>query len=201
MRFLQEAGEPEAFLMVFQQLAIADPRGLVFGTAPRPVTTRRGMVIGGGTVYPELNFTLPTMTISEESLPEVRRHYEEIVSEALQRAHELHSNGLFLEFETLLEMTQNPKIGIMLTRVMNDLCEEWYAKHGLKSEIRLTPNDMRDFDRPPLMRTSRQTAAMLELFEQGALAGGDFLSIESTGGKELHDDALMTGDIRLAFSL
>jgi methanol--5-hydroxybenzimidazolylcobamide Co-methyltransferase len=185
--------------MVFKQLAIADPRLLVFGTAPKPVATKRGLVIGGGTVYPELNFTLPTMTISEDSLPEVRRHYEEIVTEALQRARELHSNGLFLEFETLLEMTQNPQIGVMLTRIMSDLCEDFYAKYGLKSEIRLTPNDTRDFDRPPLMRSSRHTAAMLELFEQGALAGGDFLSIESTGGKEIHDDALMTGNIRLAF--
>ncbi len=199
MQDVETYAESEECLMVFRKLAIADPRLLAFGTAPKPVTTKRGLVIGGGTVYPELNFTLPTMTICEETLPEVRRHYEEIVTEALQRAHALHSNGLFLEFETLLEMTQNPKIGIMLTRIMNDICEEWYVKYGLKSEIRLTPNDTRDFDRPPLMRSSSHTAAMLELFEQGALAGGDFLSIESTGGKEIHDDALMNGNIRLAF--
>jgi methanol--5-hydroxybenzimidazolylcobamide Co-methyltransferase len=199
MQVLHGPGEPKEPLMVFTQLAVADPRDLVFGAAPKPVTTRRGLVIGGGTVYPELNFTLPTMTISEETLPEVRRHYEEIVSDALRRAHELHSEGLVLEFESLLEMTQNPKLGIMLTRVMNDICEEWYVKHGLKSELRLTPNDTRDFDRPPLMRSSRHMADMLELFEQGALAGGDMLSIESTGGKEIHDDALMNGNIRLAF--
>jgi|WetSurMetagenome_2_1015567.scaffolds.fasta_scaffold49412_2 methanol--5-hydroxybenzimidazolylcobamide Co-methyltransferase len=185
--------------MHYPSLAIKDPRRLVFGSAPHPVTTRRGLVIGGGTVYPELNFTLPEMTISEETLPEVRRHYTEIVGEALQRAYELHSNGLVLEFETLLEMTRNPQIGVMLTGAMNEICEEWHAKHGLKTEIRLTPNDTRDFDRPPRMRSSSHTAAMLELFEQGALAGGDLLSIESTGGKEVHDEALMTGDIRLAF--
>ncbi|MBN2085272.1 MAG: hypothetical protein JW748_08590 [Anaerolineales bacterium] len=185
--------------MHFPDLALNDPRLLIFGSAPHPVTSRRGLVIGGGTVYPELNFTLPTMTICEETLPGIRRRYAEIVTEALQRAHQLHSNGLVFEFETLLEMTQNPKIGVMLTRVMAEICEEWYVKHGLKSEIRLTPNDTRDFDRPPRLRTSARTAAMLELFEQGALAGGDFLSIESTGGKEIHDDALMTGDIRLAF--
>jgi methanol--5-hydroxybenzimidazolylcobamide Co-methyltransferase len=32
---------------------------------------------------------------------------------------------------------------------------------------------------------------MLELFEKGAIAGGDLLSIESTGGKEISDDALL----------
>jgi methanol--5-hydroxybenzimidazolylcobamide Co-methyltransferase len=191
--------EIEEYSMAFRRLAIADPRLLTFGTAPKPVTTKRGLVIGGGMVYPELNFTLPTMTISEETLPEVRRHYAEIVTEALQRARELHSNGLVLEFETLLEMTQNPKIGVLLTRIIHDICEDWYARYGLKSEIRLTPNDTRDFDRPPRMRSSRRIDSMLELFEQGALAGGDFLSLESTGGKEIHDDALMTGNIRLAF--
>ncbi len=185
--------------MRFTRLAINDPRELLFGNAPRPVQTKRGLILGGGTVYPELKFTLPPMTISVATLPEVRRHYQEIVSEALQRAFELHSNGLIFEFETLLEMTQNPKIGIMLTHVMNDLCEEFYARYGLKSEIRLTPNDTRDFDRPPRMRSSAYTADILELFEQGALAGGDFLSIESTGGKEIHDDALLTGNIRQAF--
>ena len=45
--------------MHFKSLAISDPAELIFGLAPKPVTTRSGMVIGGGTVYPELNFTLP----------------------------------------------------------------------------------------------------------------------------------------------
>jgi methanol--5-hydroxybenzimidazolylcobamide Co-methyltransferase len=36
---------------------------------------------------------------------------------------------------------------------------------------------------------------MLELFEGSAAAGAELLSIESVGGKELHDDALMTCDL------
>jgi len=32
---------------------------------------------------------------------------------------------------------------------MTDICEEFHQKHGLKSEIRLTPNDLREFDSPP----------------------------------------------------
>ena len=31
---------------------------------PHPVTTRSGLVIGGGEVYPELNFTLPDVHVS-----------------------------------------------------------------------------------------------------------------------------------------
>ena len=42
----------------------------------------------------------------------------------------------------------------------------------------------------------------MELFERGMLAGGDLLSIESTGGKEVSDEALMMCDIkRVVFAL
>ena len=188
--------------MRFHELAISDPKDLVFGHAPRPVTTRRGLVIGAGAIYPELNFTLPPMEVSEATLPEVKGHYRQIVSEALKRAQELYAPGLVFEFETLLEMTMKPHIGVELVELMNGLCEEAFQKHGFRSEIRLTPNDSRDFDRPPRMRTSRHLDAMFELFERGAAAGGDLLSIESTGGKEVHDEALLMCDIKgVTFSL
>jgi methanol--5-hydroxybenzimidazolylcobamide Co-methyltransferase len=59
----------------------------------------------------------------------------------------------------------------------------------------MTPNDNREFERPPLMRRGRYWEAMLELFEGSAAAGSEFLSIESVGGKELHDEALINGDL------
>jgi methanol--5-hydroxybenzimidazolylcobamide Co-methyltransferase len=182
--------------MRFHELAIPNPKDLLFGHAPHPVTTRRGLVLGAGTIYPELNFTLPPMEVSLATLPDVKAQYHQIVSEALKRARELHAPGLVFEFETLLEMTMTPRIGVELVELMNGLCEEAFQQHGLKSEIRLTPNDTRDFDRPPRMRTSRHLDAMWELFERGAAAGGDLLSIESTGGKEVHDDALLLCDIK-----
>jgi methanol--5-hydroxybenzimidazolylcobamide Co-methyltransferase len=162
------------------------------------VTTRRGLVIGGGSVYPELNFTLPTMEISPATMEDIRGQYRGIVADALARAHELGLQGVVFEFETLLEMTLDPAIGVELVKIMNEVCEDWYAKHGLRSEIRLTPNDTRDFDRPPRMRSSGRIEGMLRLFEEGAKAGGDILSIESTGGKEVHDDALLFCDIKAA---
>ncbi len=59
----------------------------------------------------------------------------------------------------------------------------------------MTPNDNREFERPPLMRRGRYWEAMLELFETSADAGAELLSIESVGGKELHDEALVNGDL------
>ena len=47
----------------------------IFGKSLKPVALKNGMVIGGGTVYPEINFTLPPMLVTKESMPEVIRNY------------------------------------------------------------------------------------------------------------------------------
>ncbi len=180
---------------VYTELAIDDPAALIFGVAPKPLTTRSGMVIGGGTVYPELNFTLPAMTINRESMPDVRANYEQIISGALRRAAELDVPGVVIEFETLPPMTENPAWAMEIVRVLLDGMELEAAKCGLKSVLRVTPNDNREFERPPLMRSGRYWDAMLELFDASAAAGAELLSIESVGGKELHDEALINGDL------
>lgn len=77
--------------MKYSKLEIETADQLVFGTAPYPVTTSRGLVIGGGMVYPELNFTLPPITVSEENMAEISRHYGEIATGALDRALRLES--------------------------------------------------------------------------------------------------------------
>lgn len=182
--------------MKYKNLTITDPGGLMFGISPKPVKTRRGLNIGGGQVYTELNFTLPVMSIGNDTLKQVYAHYREIAEGALQHALRLNSKGVILEFETLLEMTKTPSIGVEIIKIMNEVCENYYQKHGLPSEIRLTPNDLREFERPARQRTSSLLEPMFELFEQGAAAGGDLLSIESTGGKEVSDDALMMCDIK-----
>jgi len=182
--------------MKYHKLTIDKAENLLFGFAPHPVKTPRGLEIGGGIVYPELNFTLPPIQIREENLDIIRQHYKEIIDGALERAKHLYAPGVVFEFETLIEMTMDPSIGEDLVSRMNEICEAYYANHGLKSEIRLTPNDLREFERPPRQRTSQHLQTMLELFERGAVAGGNLLSIESTGGKEISDDALMMCDIK-----
>jgi len=188
--------------MKFQSLAIEDPSALVFGSAPRPLTTRSGMVIGGGRVYPELNFTLPAMEITAATMPRVLSHYEQIIEGALLRAMELESEGTVIEFETLPPMTENPEWAISIVRVLLKGMEKFQNSHGLKSVLRVTPNDNREFVRPPTMRSGYYYDRMLELFEGAAAEGAELLSIESVGGKELHDDALISGDIAtVIFSL
>lgn len=188
--------------MKYTTLAIDDPAKLVFGSAPRPVVTSHGVSIGSGRVLPELNFTLPPMTVNDETRDEVVANYRQIIEGATRRAAELHQDQVIFELETLLEMTLEPGLGVEVVRTMRELCDTAEETYGVTSTIRLTPNDTRDFDRPVKMRTSPRMDAMLELFEEGARAGGDLLSIESTGGKELHDNALLYCDIRgMVFSL
>ena len=182
--------------LFFPRLAITDPADLRFGVAPKPLTTRRGLTIGGGIVYPELNFTLPPMLVNESTMPEVRQQYQQIITGALHRAVELEAPGLVVEFETLPPMTENPAWGIELTRILLDGMAEAHAKHGLKSVLRITPNDTREMERPPRMRSGPLYEAMLATFDGCAAAGAELLSIESVGGKEVHDEALMMGDLR-----
>jgi len=179
----------------FSALAINNPADLRFGVAPNPLRTRRGMNIGGGIVYPELNFTLPPMFVNETTMTEVKRQYKEIIDGALLRAVELETPGLVIEFETLPPMTENPTWGIDVAQILLDAMEKAHTQHGLKSVLRMTPNDTREMDRPPVMRSGQLWERMLQTFEGSAAAGAELLSIESVGGKEVHDDALMTGDI------
>jgi methanol--5-hydroxybenzimidazolylcobamide Co-methyltransferase len=188
--------------MHYSSLTISDPVELIFGLAPKPVTTRSGMVIGGGTVYPELNFTLPPMTINASTMPEVRRNYEQIIEGALRRAADLEAPGVVIEFETLPPMTEHPQWGLDIAKVLLEGMQREQGRSGLKSVLRMTPNDNREFERPPLMRRGRYWDAMLELFDRSAEAGAELLSIESVGGKELHDEALVNGDLAASiFSL
>ena len=79
-------------------------------------------MIGGGSVIPELNFTLPKMSINTQTLPAISEYYRSIVSEAIEHARHMHAPGVIFEFETLLEMMAAPSIGIDLVRIMNEVC-------------------------------------------------------------------------------
>jgi methanol---5-hydroxybenzimidazolylcobamide Co-methyltransferase len=189
-------------MKTFKHLAIEEDADLRFGVCPHPLSTRQGLTIGGGVVYPELNFTLPTMVLDASTMPEVRRQYQEIISGALRRATELETPGLVIEFETLPPMTENPSWGIELTHILLEAMASAHSKDGLKTVLRITPNDTREMERPPRMRSGKFYEAMLETFDGCAAAGAELLSIESVGGKELHDEALMLCDIRqVIFSL
>lgn len=186
----------------FHDLAIQDPGSFIYGSCPHPVTLKNGLSIGGGLVYPELNFTLPGMIIDANSMPEVRKEYTQMITGSLKRAVELNPPGLVVEFELLPDLTLTPEWGAEITKILKDSLSDVQAKTGLKTALRVTPNDIREFARPPIQRSGEFVDKMYRSFELCAEAGADFFSIESTGGKEIHDDAILNGDLNLSiFSL
>lgn len=186
----------------YSRLAVSNSDDLLFGKAPNPVSLGNGLVIGAGEVHPEVNFTLPAMEITEATMPEVRRQYEEMIDGVCRRAAELRLPALVVEFELLPPLTLVPEWGAEVTTLLRSRLDTLQAEEGVKVGLRVTPNDIREFERPPRMRSGELVDNMFRSFELCAEAGADFLAIESTGGKELHDEAIVTGDLPLSvFSL
>jgi len=185
-------------IKTYRQLAVKHLDDFVYGIAPNPVEAKNGMVIGGGIVYPEINMTLPPMKIQPDTISEVYKQYTEMIQGILKRAKELYSPGIIVEVELLPETTRVPEWGIEINKILLENMKEYQEKYGLKSLLRCTPNDIREMVRPSLMRSGQLLESMLTIFRTCAEMGADILSIESTGGKELHDEALISCDIRKA---
>lgn len=181
---------------IFTKLAYESLDDFIYGSCPNPVTCKNGLVIGGGEIYPEVNFTLPPMNATLDTLPEAIGIYRSMIDGVLKKAHELYAPGLVVELETLPQYTEHPQWGIDLHKVVRDRMFEFEAKYGLKSVMRMTPNDIREMSRPPVMRSGKYWEEMVKIFEGTARDGADILSIESTGGKEINDEAIMNADLR-----
>lgn len=187
---------------VHAQMAYALPDEMIFGTAPKPLACGNGVLIGAGEVIPEVNFTLPPMAIREETLPDIRQRFREMVERVLTRAVQQGLSALVLELEHLYELTLYPDWGALVTADIKQVMEAFNQHYGLRSALRVTVADIREQERPPRMRTGELFATMLQAFERCADAGADILSIESTGGKEVSDHALVQGDMEgIAFAL
>lgn len=180
----------------YTDLDVQDHTELVFGRSRRPLACGFDLTIGGGTVFPEVNFTLPTLAITAETWGQVVAQYDEMARNILKRAVALQVPGIVLEFELLPAMTERPEWGAELTALLHRHLAEAREKHGLRSALRVTPTDIRDQEKPPRLRSGPACEKTLRSFDLCIAAGADILSIESVGGKEVHDHGLMYGDVR-----
>ena len=178
-----------------QSLAIEDRSSFLYGVCPHPVSCGHGVTLGTGDVIPEINFTLPTMRISDETWEAVRAQYTEMITSVLQRAVDLKVPQLLIEFETLPDMTYRPKWGLEINRLIADEMRRFRDDYGIACALRFTPNDIRESMRPPKMRQGVHWEAMKKAFAAAGDAGADLISIESTGGKEICDKALLRADL------
>jgi methanol--5-hydroxybenzimidazolylcobamide Co-methyltransferase len=180
----------------YKTVAYSDVNDFVYGHAKNPVKLKNGMVVGGGTIYPELNFTVPTMPLNDSTWSTALGHYKEIATKTCERAYELEVPGFCLEIETLPDMTFRPEWCIEVCKTVVDIVKEHESKHGIKGSVRITPNDNREGDQVEHMWRGPRWDETMKAFEGSAKAGADFLAIETIGGKEVHDDALMMCDIK-----
>ena len=185
----------------FTKTAYENLSDFVYGKSLYPVRLKNGLSIGSGIMYPEINFTLPPMRIMKDSMPEVIKHYTEIITGICERAVDLSVPGFVAEIETLPPMTENPEWGMEVCKTVVDIVKKFKAKRGIKGAVRITPNDIREGSELEHMWRGRHWDAMLKTFENCANVGADLLAIESVGGKETYDEAIIICDIANQFLL
>jgi methanol--5-hydroxybenzimidazolylcobamide Co-methyltransferase len=183
-------------------LVVKKADDLLFGHAVKPVHCGYDLTIGAGNVFPEINFTLASIDVNPDTWSQIRSEYQTMITEICQRAIELRCPGLMVELELLPPMTMNPGWGAELTEIIKSTLEWYFRQEQLPSALRVTPVDVRENNRPPQMRHGPHWEKVQESFRLCAQAGADLLAIESTGGKELHDEMLVNGDLKgIVFAL
>ena len=177
-------------------IAYADARDLRFGQARKPVVLPNGLAIGAGRVIPEINFTLPSMALNGTTVASAFEQYEQIIDGVCDRAVALEQTDLVAELELLPPMTYEPAWGAEAARRVRDALRRWESRAGLRTALRITPVDIREDPASTHMWKGEHWEKVLETFELCARAGAELLSIESIGGKDVHDTAVLECDLR-----
>lgn len=172
-------------------MAYASADEMIFGSSKKPVRTRRGLIIGGGAVVPEV---VPhPRPGSEKTMRDLVREFERANQDVLERCVAVGLPSVVLENEHVFQMTDDPKWGMEISALATRQIEEYAEKYGLSAAYRSTIADIRKPDMVDL-RNSERTSKVLEAFEACAKYA-DIVSIESMGGKEVFDYSIIRNDI------
>ena len=173
------------------KMAYSSGEDMMFGTAVSPVTTKRGIVIGGGYVHPEL--VAHPRPGSEKTKKTLLREYERANGDALERMVIIGHPTIQIENEHIFQMTHNPEWGGEIAAQTARQMDDYLEKYGLKASYRSTIADLRKPDMVN-MRDSDYTREVIASFKECA-KHADVVSIESMGGKEIFDHAIIRNDI------
>lgn len=178
-------------MQLSSKMAYSSATEMMFGTAKYPVKTKRGLNLGGGFVVPEI---VPhPRPGSEKTMKTLLREYERANGDALERCVIVGHPRLQIENEHIFQMTHNPKWGGEIAAQTARQMDEYKEKYGLLAAYRATIADLRKPDMVG-MRDSDYTREVLESFKECAKYA-DIISIESMGGKEVFDHAIIRNDI------
>lgn len=183
----------------FTKMEYKNPDEMVFGEAKYPLSYGLGQKIGAGHVVPEINFApRPDAGKNPETL---RREYVDyITKDILERAVNIGLPAVQLENEHIWQMVNDPKrFEKPVVEGQKALMEKYHNEYGIALSIRHTIADPRLCERglrPGMDKEHSYPEKVIEAAEVACENGADVLSIESMGGKEVADYAIMNGDIR-----
>nr|WP_321464897.1 methyltransferase MtaB domain-containing protein [uncultured Desulfobulbus sp.] len=172
-------------------MAYTRAEDMMFGSSLYPVRTRRGLVIGGGEVLPEI--VVQPRSGSEASLKTLLREYERSYTDALERCVSIGHSHICLEVEHVAQMTQITQWGEAVAAQTVSLMERFKDRYGVESVCRFTIADLRKPDITH-MRDSERAQLVLDAFAACA-RHTDMVAIESIGGKEIFDHAIIRNDV------
>jgi len=159
---------------------------LVFGFAKHPLQYGTGLKVGAGRVIPEIKYF-------PRADKDLKEEYVNITNDVLKRASDLGVTDLQLETELTYIETKAPKLAAEIIHKQKEIIENFSKETGIRIGFRVTVADIRDFGKPK--NDEEAFNCMMETFEAVSENGADVLSIESLGGKELFNYAVIRQDM------
>ena len=176
----------------YTKMAYDSADELIFGKSKFPVKAGLDLEIGGGYTSPEVNYApRPEAGASKEKLI---KEYQRITTDIMNRMVQVGFPSVVLETEHVEQMTNNPTWGGEVAHAQKEIMEEFHDEYGIKCALRHTPGDIRE-DRDFLGLRGDKFNVLMESFEEVASNGADLLSVESMGGKEVFDYAILRNDV------
>ncbi len=176
----------------YTSMAYDDPEDMVFGHAPNPLRTGFDLEIGAGYTSAEVNYA--PKPNADESKEKLVAEYERMTTDIMMRMVQVGFPSVVLETEHVQQMTVSPDWGGEIAHAQKTIMEEYHDEYGLKCALRHTPADIRG-GRNAMELRGDPYDVLMESFEQCASNGADMLSIESLGGKEVFDTAVLRNDL------
>jgi methanol--5-hydroxybenzimidazolylcobamide Co-methyltransferase len=183
----------------YTKMEYGSPDEMVFGEAKYPVSYGLGQTVGAGMVVPEINFA--PRPGAEKNPETLRREYVDyITKDILDRAITLGFPAVQLENEHIFQMVNDPeKFEKPVVAGQKELMQKYHDEYGIALSIRHTIADPRLAEeglRPGMDKKHSYPEKTIEAFEVAAANGADLLSVETMGGKEVADYAILHQDIR-----
>jgi methanol---5-hydroxybenzimidazolylcobamide Co-methyltransferase len=175
------------------KMAYASADEMIFGKAVKPVKTGLGLEIGAGYTTPEVNYA--PRPEAGESKEKLIKEYERITTDIMARMVQIGAPSVVLETEHVQQMSNHPEWGAAVAHAQKTIMEDYHDEYGIKCALRHTIGDIRESRDFLELRGGDKYNTFMEAFEQCAQNGADMLAVESMGGKEVFDHAILRNDL------